>query len=144
MVSDKSLYYIALVVLVFGFGHRQFCGHDDWASSVKDRFASATDRVSRRADRLLPTTEFPLQDRVTAMVRSQAKMAHAQRSLACMQAAMARRQTDFALFEASRARLVAMEQMHRGAFHPPQNFVINLPQVNVPTSPVLMDGGGTL
>jgi hypothetical protein len=148
MVSDKSLYWIAAVVVVLGFGHRQFCGHDDWASNVKDRFASVADRVSSQADRILPTTEFPMQDRETRMIRSQATLAHAQRRLACMQAKMARRQADFALLEASRVRLVAMdvamEQMHRGAFHPLPNFVINLPQVNVPKSPVLIDDGGTL
>ena len=144
MVSDKALYWIAAVVVVFGFGHRQFCGHDDWASGVKDQFASVTDGVSRQADRLLATAEFPLQHRETRMIRSQAKLAHAQQSLACVQAAMARRQADFARFEASRGRLLAMEQLHRGAFNPVPNFVINLPTVNVSKPPVLMDGGGTL
>jgi hypothetical protein len=143
MVSDKALYWIAAVVVVFGLGHRQFCGHDDWASRAEDRLASVTGRVSRQADRLLATTEFPLQDSETRMARSQAKMAHAQQRLACVQA-MARDQADFALLEASRGRLVAMEQMRRGAFNPMQNFVINLPKVNVPKSPALTDGGGTL
>jgi hypothetical protein len=144
MVSDKSLYWIAAVVLVFGFGHRQFCGHDDWASRVKDRFALVTDRASRQADQLLATAEFPLQEPNTRIARSQAKMAHAQQRLACIEATMARRQADFALFQASRARLVAIEQIHRGAFNPMPNFVVNLPQVNVPKSPVVIDGGGTL
>jgi hypothetical protein len=144
MVSDKSLYWIAALVVVFGFGHRQFCGHDDWAGSVKDRIASVTDRVSRQADRLLPATEFVLREGETGMVRSQVKMALTQQSLACMQASMARRQADFARLEASRGRLMAIEQMRRGAFHPLPNFVVNLPQVNVPQSPVLMDDGGTL
>jgi hypothetical protein len=144
MVSDKALYWVAAVVVVFGFGHRQFCGHDDWASSVKDRFASVTGGVARQADRLLATAEFPLQHGETRMIRSQAKLAHAQQSLACVQATMARRQADFARFEASRGRLLAVEQLHRGAFNPMPNFVINLPKVNAPKSPVLMDGGGTL
>jgi hypothetical protein len=144
MVSDKSLYWIAAVVLVFGFGHRQFCGHDDLASRVKDRVALVANRVSRQADQLLATAEFPFEERNTPIARSQAKMAHAQQRLTCIEATMARRQADFALFQARRARLVAMEQIHRGAFHPIPNFVVNLPQVNLPKSPVVIDGGGTL
>jgi hypothetical protein len=144
MVSDKSLYWIAAVVVVFGFGHRQFCGHDGWAGSVKEQFASVEDRVSRQADRLLPVTEFAVQDRETRVVRGQRKLADAQRRLACVQATMARRRADFALLEATRGRLVAMQQMHRGAFGPLPNFVINLPRVNLPKSPVVIDGGGTL
>lgn len=144
MVSDKSLYWIAAVVLVFGFGHRQFCGHDDWARGVKDRFALVTDRVSRQADQLLATAEFPLQEPNTRIARSQAKMAHAQQRLACIEGTMTRRQADFALSQASRARLVAIERIHRGAFNPMPNFVVNLPQVNLPKPPVVIDGGGTL
>src|ERR1700724_2818364 len=142
MISDKALYWIAAVVVVFGFSHRQFCGHDDWTSSVKDQFASIKDRVYLQADRLLSRTEFPapdggarmVQSQVAYMVQSQVKRARAQKSLACMQATLARRRAGFALLEANRERLVAMEHIYRGTFNPMPNLVINLPKVNVPKS----------
>jgi hypothetical protein len=142
MVSEKAVYWVAVVVAVFGFSHTRFARHFDLTSSITDRFACVADKITGSADRLLSRAELPMELGEVRINRSQAKLARAQQKVACVQATMARRQADFARLEANRARLMAMEQMHRVTFvNPMQNVVIRVPQMSIPNLPKLTDDG---
>jgi hypothetical protein len=58
-----------------------------------------------------------------------------------MQAALARRQGDFARFEGGRARLAATQQMRHARLGPGQYFVVNPSEKNVLSSSIVIDGG---
>ncbi|HZR58963.1 MAG TPA: hypothetical protein VFA74_18995 [Terriglobales bacterium] len=140
MVSEKAIYWIAAVVMVFGFSHTRFDSHFDWTSRVGSRLACVVDRVSGQTDRLLAKAELPMELGEARIDRGQADMARVQQKLACMQSMMARRQADFARLEANRARFVAMEQAQRIRFvSPMHNVVINVPKVNVTVPRIIVD-----
>jgi hypothetical protein len=142
MVSEKAVFWVAVVVAIFGFSHTRFTRHFDFTSSITDRFACVADKITGRADRLLSRAELPGELGEIRINRGQAKLARAQQKVACVQATMARRQADFARLEANRARLIAMEQMHRVTFfNPMQNVVIRVPQISIPKLPALTDDG---
>jgi hypothetical protein len=140
MVSEKAVYWIAVVVMVFGFSHTRLGNRSDWTSSIGSRLACVVNTVSGHADHLLSKAELPLELREVRMDRGQAEVARAQQRVACMQAMMARRQADFARLEANRARFVAMQQAQRVRFvNPMHNVVINVPKVNVTVPRIIVD-----
>ena len=144
MVSDKPVYWIAAAVMVFGFSHTRIASHSDLTSCLSGRLASMADRVSSQADRLLSKAELPSELAEARLERGQAETVHIQARMACAQSMIARHQADFARLQANRARLMAMEQMHRVAFNPMQDFVVTVPQINIPQPRILIEENGTL
>jgi hypothetical protein len=144
MVSEKAVYWIAVVVMVFGFSHTRIASHSDLTKCLTGRFESVADRVSSQADRLLSKTELPLELAEAPLERGQAQTAHIQARMACAQSMIARHQADFARLQANRARLMVMEQMHRAASNPMEDFVVKVPQINIPQPHIVVDEDGTL
>jgi hypothetical protein len=141
MVSEKATYWAAAAVMIFGLAHRGVPAGRDCARGWMDRFASVSDQISGQAGRLLARTEMAAEQRDAGVDRGRTEMAHARQQLACMQAALARRQGDFARFEGGRARLAATQQMRHARLGPGQYFVVNPSEKNVLSSSIVIDGG---
>jgi hypothetical protein len=140
MVSEKATYWAATAVMIFGLAHRGVPAGRDCARGWMDRFASVSDQISSQADRLLARTEMAAQQQDAGVDRGRTEMAHARQKMACMQAALARRQGDFARFESGRARL-ATQQMRHARVGSGQYFVVNPSEGNVSSSSIVIDGG---
>ena len=113
MVSDKALYWMAVIVMALGLGNSFVNAHPEWAQSVAERPVMLADRVSSRATSLVSLAEMMFGRSEVGVARTQTAMARVQCRLASAQSRVAARQAQIARIQAERVRSFTRAQVDR-------------------------------
>jgi hypothetical protein len=111
MVSEKSLYWVALGVLALAAINSAVSRHQDWIASAADGSLQVAQRVSDQAMRAIGQAGTVLGQTNTSSPRVQYAAARVQGRLSRVQARIALRQASLARVQAQQLRMVTLANM---------------------------------
>jgi hypothetical protein len=137
MVSEKSLYWVALGVLALGLSHSFVGRNSGCIRAFAIRAAAVAQDLSVRAVDRVVMAEALLGRSQATVAHTQAAVDRAQVRMAFVQTAVARRQAEMVRLQSERIQVITQEKVNRALARCPQKTVT----VEVPPAPTAPDDG---
>ena len=125
MASEKATYWMAVGLLALFMGNHFVSKYDGNCLAAKARIAA--ERISGQATHLMAVAEVAMGRTSTRFDRAQAAMAMTQVRLASVQEQLARGEAACARLEASRVRMVVLQEMRVPVVCPRQRVELVMP-----------------
>jgi len=126
MTSEGKLYWLAVGMAAVLLLNSASTIHRGWFESLQDRSLNVADRVVSRAFTSLNSMEGRLH--VERSMRAEMVASRMDTRMACMQAAMARRQAEYARLQVGRAELESLRELNLSGLPQAQDFRIVVPR----------------
>lgn len=130
MATEKSLYFIAMCVMVVGLGNSLVSHHRDFARSLGQRAAILASSFSGNAEAQLDRADVVFDRSQASFDRGQAAMDRARTRMACLQTRLAQHQAQLARVQADQARLAVARSVRK--------IVVTVPEI--PSKTIVVNG----